>query len=339
MLRIEAEIGDQVEVTFIKTQRGLQAQERVNNRCLYLSNSSWRPRPGDRCRVLIASENQQKSVYHGVVAELLEGGDGSSSLLQKMLRAIHYGAKKRDALIEVKVIEGLGKRFGSDRQGLLEFLLDMLESQVYMEFTRLPSNYEPFGTVINRLITEVAADDAPLHIAYLLRSADCCMHRENGFTWAETFTDAALQLTEREAPQMEVPALEMRDELNRRRGIPESRTKRKLLDKKERYVENRVVRRTIHPALRNELARDLMIEAPTLNAAEVIEILQAAEKVFRREDNIHHFTLFANLMSSAFHALGNSESASWWFAQAKYPHADPDALDEIAAGIRLFGRR
>ena len=340
MLKIDAKIADQVLVTFIRAEGGLQTQERINGRQAFLSTrSKLRGRAGDRCRVIVASENPRQTNYYVHVTEILKSGEDRTSLLQKALNAVHLGFIRGNAEIEAKVVDGLFKQFGDDKEGLLELLLDMLDSQTYPEFTRIPPTYGHYCRAINKLIDEVAGDYKIARVLYFTRAAESCMEREKAHHWAENFADAAVS-NATNCPTLELVALKTRDKLNKKRRAPDSKTKRRLLDLTECYkAKFGEVRRNINVRRRIELAQDLLYEDTRGNAPEVSQLLQLAQEDARKEENAPYFKLFCYLLSTAFYALGYKRSAAWWYAQGGNPEADPDALDEIAAGILMFGYR
>lgn len=164
MFNIRARLGDILVVTLIANERrpgGIQAEERVNGRRIFRLWDDKKGKHGDRARVKIINENRASTLYHFQVVEILEEGDGDSTVFQKVRAVIDcqtgrftydpYGTRKGLAIAQ--------EHFGQDDRMHLEFLINLAESYA-KEVKDAPCNLNwlQLVAIVDRLLTRIPAD-------------------------------------------------------------------------------------------------------------------------------------------------------------------------------------
>lgn len=196
MLTLNAEIGAQMEVTFVKWFGGVVAEQRINGCAGFLSPDSVRVRAGDKCRVTLVEYAAGPNLQYVRVDEVIRRGDGISSLLEKTLCEVEVGPRRGEKNFEQKVIARLRARCDGDDNGgdaeMLEVLLDLLQSFSFNSEQRSGLlNYGHYCIVIARLINKVYANDARMRAALYRRAAQYCEGKEKGQQWTEAFLSVA----------------------------------------------------------------------------------------------------------------------------------------------------
>lgn len=196
MLTLNAEIGAQMEVTFVKWFGGVVAEQRINGCAGFLAADSVRVRPGDKCLVTLVEYAAGSNINYVRADKVIRRGDGKSSLLEKTLCEVEVGPRRSEKNFEQKVIAKLRARFDGDGNGgdaeMLEVLLDLLQSFSFNSEQRSGLlNYGHYCIVIARLINKVYANDARMRAALYRRAAQYCEGKETGQQWAEAFLSVA----------------------------------------------------------------------------------------------------------------------------------------------------
>ncbi len=197
MLALNGTIGSKLVLTFVREDILEVSQERINGRKAYLAVDSRRVKKGDRCLVTIVDETPDHSMYFVFVDEIIERGDGHSSLLEKVLTEVEIGSRRGEASYEQKVIARLRTlcNGGAGDATMLEVLLDILESySVDVPHRRAELKYGHFCIVIARLIQSLFADDAEKRVDAYRRAAQYCSAKSGGRGWAESFRAVAATL-------------------------------------------------------------------------------------------------------------------------------------------------
>ncbi len=161
MLKINANIGDLIVVTLVKSPRGLEAEQRINTRRAFaVEEEDFQVRPGAVCLVELTDENDEKTEYVLKVIEVRRNGIGGFSLLQIMRDATDV---VRDTRAALEIARSFHQH---DAEGLLASLVDLVESY---EITPSPRPILDFDLVYIRatLARRQLRDDSPAVQAYL----------------------------------------------------------------------------------------------------------------------------------------------------------------------------
>ncbi|MBS1996901.1 MAG: hypothetical protein JSS86_11345 [Cyanobacteria bacterium SZAS LIN-2] len=313
MLHINANIGDELDVTIIKAHRGVQTQERVNARRVFISGELDFARPGNRCRVKITGENPTRTVYFCKVLRLIKVGDGQSSLLEKAIALIDWreGLYRFDPAGTAKALEVATEHFGTDRLGLLEFLNDVVEHYGQEDSGLSPLlDYDMVCATADRIILEELADNAAAKVVAYVRLAQLsALSQYINFHLIRNLFGRALIIAESQAPELTLSVLAPMEECHRdhRMDLSASVQQRLLaLQEKDTGID---IRRRLN------MARQKLRHGQFAEAREYLTPALAALAP-RPDRDVDHLTAIYT-MGCAFLGQGDFQTAEAWLMRAQ----------------------